>query len=1089
VHNETSFPTDVSVNVDGETYFIGTCPGRCGGTTQAASGRLSLRYEGVPKKTPFGIPIQFLESCQSNDFNESTQRMTLLQLSPRLASSQYQLGPLVGEFSIPTCQALLIRATGNQHHTTSSVICRIEDTNKGHNNNEYGLFVLQVEMKVTIIEESFPFIEIVLKPRAKFMNITPVSLSIKTSRPHTYMFSHASVVICQGGCENETVHEVAPNEGIEIYSSGASVAVSVKCHDRPVGGGITGWMKGDWVELPLSPDFRLLQTLKCIFPFETCQSVDVEGSEFYILEAAEGLCDSDLEDCANPLVGDICPVDKILPQTPSPRSYYVTVCNYGVDHTGDILFEKVLPDERQRRSSQTIETNAFRRSITLPTPTPFSAFASTDNDNHISLLPGSAVPIRILQYLENVQGGMRQSLSFRIDDLSICDGGIESTPLFWDDNSTSGLLAYRRLVGAVSYQSEVHIIPEFIVYNRSKTWTVLIRQKGREDGSITETFLEPGKTKPIRRSGKSGLILSLLYVELGGVTPWIKVDDISHKVVIVRSTNGVPLASLSCQTVIGATNSKFVVQLGDVQFSQPSHEMTGVASWPGSLFANDFLRLRVRWSELHIILNAVTAADVATIESTLDHIRAKNASPSSAQSHLNEKQIPSPVSPWIEGRRFFHQSSEDELIESCNHEHVCTIVFRRLAVDWQRVFKDENISTSVLSALLSERSQLSVIVHHVQVLDNTPLTPFPNVFDSTSDISFFDLCVRFRGPLSADLVKIDLVDLNLAHSKGKSARISVNTSEDFVWKVLDIVNRIFVATAEISGMDFHLEWDKEGGEFIVAREAFDAKCSQTGKCTIYTPPKSDILFDASKVRISPFTVVVSFRRQPQARRYKRFRNVPGARIMNYFTTKLKFSLDQAELSFSRYDVSNLKGPAEKLLEVVTAVYTSRMKLKIVSFLSAVSFHDWKLLALRDSGDDRYQGGDIVRVTGNLAGKSADLVLRKVGQGLGNSMSTVASQLGNQIENATEMVGAKAIGVGVNSVVTGLGDGVGDSLKGGEYTNNPQHAFISTYFNHPLILVTTHSFARSVGAGAGKVVKGAGQGIGQILGGGKCDPII
>ena len=132
-------------------------------------------------------------------------------------------------------------------------------------------------------------------------------------------------------------------------------------------------------------------------------------------------------------------------------------------------------------------------------------------------------------------------------------------------------------------------------------------------------------------------------------------------------------------------------------------------------------------------------------------------------------------------------------------------------------------------------------------------------------------------------------------------------------------------------------------------------------------------------------------------------------------------MDQAELSFSRYDVSNLKGPAEKLLEVVTAVYTSRMKLKIVSFLSAVSFHDWKLLALRDSGDDRYQGGDIARVTGNLAGKSADLVLRKVGQGLGNSMSTVASQLGNQIENATEMVGAKAIGVGVNSVVTGLGD--------------------------------------------------------------------
>lgn len=33
----------------------------------------------------------------------------------------------------------------------------------------------------------------------------------------------------------------------------------------------------------------------------------------------------------------------------------------------------------------------------------------------------------------------------------------------------------------------------------------------------------------------------------------------------------------------------------------------------------------------------------------------------------------------------------------------------------------------------------------------------------------------------------------------------------------------------------------------------------------------------------------------------------------------------------------------------------------------------------------------------------------------------------------------------------------------------------------------HWFVLSVGAGAGKVVKGAGQGIGQILGGGKCNP--
>ena len=1035
LHNETSLSIDVSVKFDGESSFIGTCLGSCGSATQGSSGKSSFLYESVPKKTPFGIPIHLLESCQSNDFVESTQKTTCLQLSPHLGSSQCQFGSLVGEYSIPTCQALLISATGNYYHTSFDVICRREDIVTRYDEDNHGLFVLQVDMKVTVIKERFPFIEIILKPRATLMNITPVALSIRTRNPHTYMLSDTSIVMYQDGCANESIYKVAPNEGIEFFSSGASVAISVKCHDRPVGGGNTGWMNGDLVDLPLAPELRFRQALKCIFPFEACQDVDVKGSEFYILEATEGLSDSELEDCAKVFGGEVCSVETIQPQTLATRSYCVTVCNYGVDHTGDILFEKLLPSERQRRCSQSIETNSFRRSITLSTPTPFSAYASKDSNTNISLLPGSAVPIRILQYLGNAQGGLRQSISFRIDDLSICDGGIESTPLFWDDNSNSGLLAYRRLVGAVSYQSEVHIIPEFIIYNGSKKWAVLIRQKGQDDGSITEIFLEPGKTSPIRRNGKSGLILSLLYVELGGVTPWMKMDDISHKVVIVRSTDGVPLASLSCQTVIGATDSKLVVKIGNIHLSQPSHEMTGVASWPGALFADDFLRLRVRWSELHIILNEERSTDVATIESSLDRICAKHASPSSTQSHLKTKQIPSPVPAWIEGKRFFQQSSADELIESCNHEHVCTIVFRRLTVDWQRVYKDENTSTSIQSALLSERSQLAVIVHHVQILDNTPLTPFPIVFDSTSDISFFDLCVRFRGPLNADLVKIDLVDLDLAHTKGTSARISVKTSEDFVWKVLDIVNRIILSTAEIVGMDFHLEWNKEDGEFIIQKKAFDGKGSQDGKCAIYTPPKSYKLFDVSKVRISPFKVVVSFKRQPQARRYKRFGNVPGARIMNYFTTKLKFTLDQAELSFSRYEVSNLKGPADKLLEVIMAVYTSRMKLKIVSFLSAVSFHDWKLLALRDSGDDKFQEGDIVRVTGNLAGKSADLVLRKVGQGLGNSMSTVTSQLGNQIENATEMVGAKAFGAGVNSVVTGFGDGVGDSLKGGEYTIN------------------------------------------------------
>jgi hypothetical protein len=71
------------------------------------------------------------------------------------------------------------------------------------------------------------------------------------------------------------------------------------------------------------------------------------------------------------------------------------------------------------------------------------------------------------------------------------------------------------------------------------------------------------------------------------------------------------------------------------------------------------------------------------------------------------------------------------------------------------------------------------------------------------------------------------------------------------------------------------------------------------------------------------------------------------------------------------------------------------------------------------------------VTGNLAGKSADMVFNKLGKGLGEGLSSITSKLGDEIENSSGKVGAKSFGAGVNSVVTGIGDGVGDTLKGGE----------------------------------------------------------
>jgi vacuolar protein sorting-associated protein 13A/C len=85
-----------------------------------------------------------------------------------------------------------------------------------------------------------------------------------------------------------------------------------------------------------------------------------------------------------------------------------------------------------------------------------------------------------------------------------------------------------------------------------------------------------------------------------------------------------------------------------------------------------------------------------------------------------------------------------------------------------------------------------------------------------SDKSFFDLCVRTRGPLNADLIRVDLCDLNLAYRDGKAEKIVINTGEDFVWRILDIANRTMLATAELAGVDLDLMWNEEAGKFSVS---------------------------------------------------------------------------------------------------------------------------------------------------------------------------------------------------------------------------------------------------------------------------------
>ena len=457
-----------------------------------------------------------------------------------------------------------------------------------------------------------------------------------------------------------------------------------------------------------------------------------------------------------------------------------------------------------------------------------------------------------------------------------------------------------------------------------------------------------------------------------------------------------------------------MVKIGDVQTG-------GLSSNPStkepSMFSEDFFRFRVRWTELQLILDEVK------------QLQSKDWNVSNAVAAALASPRLSSLSPKEGAIRDLEALDKAVPVRSLEvlQQPIATIIFSRFTFDFQRVFKDT--MTRSARDMSPERSQISLIVHNVLIKDLTPETTFPIVFDCTSNISFLDLCIRVRGPLDADLVKVDLFDLNLAHSKGKSERIALTTSEDYVWRLLDLTNRILAASGDFAGVALKLEEDKEHGGFIVKIED-SRKVHHLEDEKKYTPPRTNTLYDVDLARVSPFTLLLSFKRNPQASRYQKVRNTRGATLMNYFTQRLKFTIDRAELNFARYEDRTLKGPPDRLVETLGTVYISRMKFKLVTLLTASSLQDWRFLAARDDGDDEYVEGDILRATGNLAGKSAHIVFKRVASGLGSGVADITDALGNHIENSTGKIGARRVGAGVNSVVTGVGEGVGSTLSGG-----------------------------------------------------------
>jgi hypothetical protein len=117
----------------------------------------------------------------------------------------------------------------------------------------------------------------------------------------------------------------------------------------------------------------------------------------------------------------------------------------------------------------------------------------------------------------------------------------------------------------------------------------------------------------------------------------------------------------------------------------------------------------------------------------------------------------------------------------------------------------------------------------------------------------------------------------------------------------------------------------------------------------------------------------------------------------------------------------------------------------------------------------------LRVTGSVAGNSVAFAFNKVGKGIGSSVTMGLGAIGDGIENGAALLGARELGSGVNTVISGVGGAVGGTLQGGEHLTQ-------LYSNAAPDYHFTNSFLIAVGEGAGNLFKGAGQGLGHFFGG-------
>ena len=681
--NHSTISFNISVYKNDEAFDVGTCEGsnfRFHGNQSDSKHTSDQKASKLSQR--FGIPVGLVNPFRC-DFEEKNDAMIALSFAPKIDCGHVDW-EIIGGTKLRMNGSTLSRIKTQSNTERFHITCR-PIFQKGicseNAPRDISSFVFQVVVSMILLDGRDPVIVIVIEPRSRIVNKLPISLSVTTPMPHVFSLSPHGKLICG----EDVTHLIDENEQIEIFSPGSSVAVLMKIADMPIGGTSSESVVGGWTDLPLIPEFRLREPLDCIFPFVQ-KAIDPSalsgsrGTEFCIVQGSNGLSNlssSSLNLSGNDLNDISIEVSDPVSADEDWLNFFVIVRNFGVDHTGDALFEQVKMSTEPTLRRKSAISQSIRGSNTILQSPPFGTYSSKLHKGRVSLLPSSDATIRLLHLNMEGDDGLRKSLPFQIDDISICDGGIDSSPVKWEDGTPSGFFTYRQLV--TSYQSEIHVIPEYIIFNGSEHHTLFVRQP-----SGVEYMIKAGNVVPLRRRALETAIIRIEYLDIAASTNPLRIDSLGLRVAILKSRDGYTIGSVAVQIVVGDRNSRFVVKIGEIQ-TGVTYEAQSKRTSSYDMLKDDYFRFRVKWSELKMTLyeaRPMQEGGHAFIENALDHIQ-KVSTPVDERKHV-QKSAPSRSETWVEARERY--LLDRDVKDSADTEKaVCTILFSRFTVDWQRV--------------------------------------------------------------------------------------------------------------------------------------------------------------------------------------------------------------------------------------------------------------------------------------------------------------------------------------------------------------------------------------------------------------------